>query len=101
MGLTADGRVTMNFEAVTDVAQAIGTYQGSMRSALDDLYQSFKALFGNDWEGAASQACDEAQQQWNQGANEIQDALNRLGIKLHASVHEMQQTEQHIMATFG
>jgi WXG100 family type VII secretion target len=74
--------ITYNFGAIADVATAIGTYSGNMDVELGDLYNDFKVLFAQDWQGSAGQACDAAQQQWNQGADEIKSALLRLGQAL-------------------
>lgn len=92
--------ITYNFGAIADVATAIGTYSGNMDVELGDLYNDFKALFAQDWQGAAGQACDAAQQQWNQGADEIKSALLRLGQALGASSERMQQVDQSISAGF-
>lgn len=92
--------ITYNFGAIGDVATAIGTYQGNMDVELGDLYNDFKTLFAQDWQGAAGQACDAAQQQWNTGANEIKSALMRLGQALGASAERMQQVDQKISAGF-
>ncbi|SIR64906.1 WXG100 family type VII secretion target [Micromonospora avicenniae] len=90
--------ITYNFGQISDVATAIGTYQGHMDGALQDLYTQFTQLFAADWQGAAGQACDEARQKWNQGANEIKDALMRVGVKLGASADRMQQVDRAIAA---
>ncbi|TDC26915.1 WXG100 family type VII secretion target [Micromonospora sp. 15K316] len=90
--------ITYNFGQISDVATAIGTYQGHMDGALQDLYTQFTQLFAADWQGAAGQACDEARQKWNQGAEEIKSALMRVGVKLGASADRMQQVDQAIAA---
>lgn len=92
--------ITYNFGAIADVATAIGTYSGNMDVELGDLYNDFKTLFANEWQGAAGQACDAAQQQWNQGADEIKGALLRLGQALGASSERMQEVDQSISAGF-
>lgn len=92
--------ITYNFGAIADVATAIGTYSGNMDVELGDLYNDFKTLFAADWQGAAGQACDAAQQQWNQGADEIKGALLRLGQALGASSERMQQVDNQISAGF-
>jgi WXG100 family type VII secretion target len=90
--------ITYNFGQITDVATAIGTYQGRMDAELQDLYTQFTQLFAQDWSGAAGQACDEARQQWNQGATEIKQALASVGVKLGASAERMQQVDQQLAA---
>jgi WXG100 family type VII secretion target len=90
--------ITYNFGAITDVASAIGTYEGTMDASLQDLYTQFTQLFAGDWSGAAGQACDEARTKWNQGATEIKEALGRLGVKLGASADRMQQVDQQLAA---
>jgi WXG100 family type VII secretion target len=94
----ADGTITYNFAEITDVASAIGTFEGAMDGSLQDLYQQFKALFAADWQGEAGRACDEAQQKWNQGATEIKEALGRVGLKLGASAERMQAVDKQIAA---
>lgn len=96
--MTDPNSITYNFGAITDVATAIGTYQGQMDNALQDLYTQFTQLFAQDWSGSAGQACDEARAKWNQGAVEIKEALTRLGVKLGASAERMQQVDQQIAA---
>jgi WXG100 family type VII secretion target len=90
--------ITYNFGQISDVATAIGTYQGRMDSELQDLYTQFTQLFAQDWQGSAGQACDEARQQWNQGASEIKQALASVGVKLGASAERMQQVDSQIAA---
>jgi WXG100 family type VII secretion target len=92
--------ITYNFAQIADVATAIGTYQGTIDRALGELYQQFQRLFAEDWSGAAGQACNEAQAKWNQGADEIKDALGRLGVKLGASAERMQQVDNQLSAGF-
>jgi WXG100 family type VII secretion target len=92
--------ITYNFGAIGDVATAIGTYQGNLDVELGELYQAFQQMFAADWSGAAGQACNEAQVQWNQGATEIKEALARLGMKLGASAERMQEVDNRISANF-
>jgi WXG100 family type VII secretion target len=90
--------ITYNFGQITDVATAIGTFEGRMDQELNDLYTAFTQLFAADWTGQAGQACDEARQKWNQGATEIKAALGQVGLKLGASAERMQQVDQQIAA---
>ena len=94
----ADGTITYNFGQITDVAMAIGTFEGAMDGALQDLYTQFTQLFAADWQGEAGQACDEARQKWNQGAGEIKAALGQVGVKLGASADRMQMIDKQIAA---
>ncbi|MEV0732575.1 MULTISPECIES: WXG100 family type VII secretion target [Polymorphospora] len=94
----ADGTITYNFGQITDVATAIGTYQGAMDGSLQDLYTQFTQLFAADWQGPAGEACDEARRQWNQGASEVKEALSRVGVKLGASADRMQAIDRQIAA---
>jgi len=88
--------ITYNFGQISDVATAVGTFQGRMDQELNDLYTEFTKLFASDWTGQAGTACDEARQKWNQGATEIKTALASVGVKLGASAERMQQVEQQI-----
>jgi WXG100 family type VII secretion target len=90
--------ITYNFGAITDVAGAITTFQGTMDQQLQDLYTQFTTLFAQDWTGAAGQACDEARTKWNQGATEIKQALAMLGVKLGAASDNMSSTDGRIAA---
>jgi WXG100 family type VII secretion target len=92
--------ITYNFAAIADVSTAIGTYQGNMDVELGELYRSFQTLFANDWSGAAGQACDAAQQQWNQGATQIKEALARLGVALGASADLIQEVDNRLSAGY-
>jgi len=93
------GHISYNFGAISDVAGQIGTFEGTMDGALQDLYNDFKKLFGNDWAGEAQQACDEAQSKWNQGAAEIKQALGQVGQALGASGERMQALDKSIAAS--
>jgi ESAT-6 family protein len=93
-----DGTITYNFAAITDVATAIGTFQGAMDGALDELYTQFTTLFAADWQGQAGEACNLARQKWDAGAKEIKDALTQVGIKLGASAERMQTIDRQIAA---
>jgi WXG100 family type VII secretion target len=94
----ADGTIRYNFGEISDVATAIGTFEGAMDGALQDLYTQFTQLFAADWQGDAGQACDEARAKWNQGATEIKEALGRVGLKLGASAERMQAVDKQIAA---
>lgn len=93
-----DGTITYNFGAISDVATAIGTYQGAMDGSLQELYSQFTQLFAQDWTGPAGQACDAARQKWDTGAQEIKTALQQVGVKLGASAERMQQIDSRIAA---
>jgi len=93
-----DGTIRYNFGEISDVATAIGTYEGEMDGALNELYSQFRQLFANDWQGSAGEACDQAQQKWNQGALEIKAALQQVGMKLGASAEQMQAVDKQIAA---
>lgn len=93
------GHISYNFGAIADVASAIGTFEGTMDGALGDLYNDFKRLFGNDWNGQAQQACDTAQTKWNQGASEIKMALGAVGQAVGASGERMQALDKSIAAS--
>ncbi|AEV82480.1 hypothetical protein ACWT_1462 [Actinoplanes sp. SE50] len=90
--------ITYNFGQINDVATAIGTFEGQMDHQLTELYTAFTTLFAADWQGSAGEACDQARQKWNQGANEIKAALASVGVKLGASAERMQQIDQQIAA---
>jgi ESAT-6 family protein len=98
MGVGNDGTITYNFGQITDVATAIGTFEGTMDGELQELYTQFTQLFAADWQGEAGQACDEARRKWNQGADEIKAALGQVGVKLGASADRMQQIDKQIAA---
>jgi WXG100 family type VII secretion target len=90
--------ITYNFGQISDVATAIGTFEGQMDQQLNDLYTAFTQLFAQDWTGSAGEACDQARQKWNQGATEIKTALQSVGVKLGASAERMQQIDHQIAA---
>lgn len=92
------GTIKYNFAEISDVATAIGSFEGAMDGSLQELYTSFTQLFAQDWQGAAGQACDEARTKWNQGATEIKMALGQLGAKLGASAERMQEVDRQIAA---
>lgn len=82
--------ITYNFGAIAEVAVAIQTFQVTMEQQLQDLYDQFTQLFAQDWSSGAGQACDEARTKWNQGADEIKQALATLGAKLNKAAENMQ-----------
>lgn len=100
MGDLSAPSITYSFGQIADVSTAMGTFMGNMDVELGDLMNDFKTLFAADWTGAAGQACDSAQQQWNQGASEIKAALGRLGTALGASAERMQEVDNRISAGF-
>jgi ESAT-6 family protein len=95
-GYSADGVITYDFASIMDVADAIGTFQGGMDGALQDLYNQFRQMFGTSWAGAAQEACDAAQKQWRLGADEVRTALFGVGQALGASAQQMQQVDTSI-----
>ncbi|GLY01591.1 WXG100 family type VII secretion target [Actinoplanes sp. NBRC 101535] len=90
--------ITYNFGQISEVSDAINTFQGSMEQQLEDLYKQFSQLFAQDWTGAAGTACDEARQKWDQGAKEIKVALAQVGTKLGQAGERMQGVDQQIAA---
>jgi WXG100 family type VII secretion target len=96
--MSNDGTIRYNFGEITDVATAIGTYEGELDGALNELYNAFKQLFAQDWQGSAGEACDNAQRQWSVGATEIKTALGQVGQKLGASAEQMQAVDRRIAA---
>jgi WXG100 family type VII secretion target len=94
----SDGSITYNFGEISDVAQAIGNFEGAMDGSLDELYREFQKLFAADWQGQAGTACDEARTKWNQGATEIKQALGKVGGALHASAVDMNSMDAKIAA---
>ena len=91
--------ITYNFGQIADVSASINSFQGRMDQDLNDLYTAFTQLFAQDWTGAAGTACDEARQQWNQGATEIKQALAGVGVRLGTSAERMQQVDAQIAAS--
>jgi WXG100 family type VII secretion target len=93
------GHIHYNFGAIDNVATAIGTYEGTMDGALQDLYSDFKNLFGDHWSGDAQEACDIARNKWDQGAQEIKAALNQVAKALGASGQDMAALDKKIAAS--
>lgn len=98
--MSGDVPIKYNFGAITDVATAIGTYSGNLDVELGDLARDFRTLFQADWQGAAGQACEAAEREWNAGAEQIKSALLRLGQSLGASAERMQEVDNRISAGF-
>jgi WXG100 family type VII secretion target len=97
-GYDGAGQITYHFGEIADVATAVGTFEGTMRGSLEDLFNDFQRLFGAHWKGSAQEACEVARNQWNQGADEIRAALAAVGSAVSASGEQMQQTDQAIAA---
>lgn len=96
----ADGTISYNFAAISDVAVAIGSFQGAMDGSLRELFEEFQRVFGANWEGEAKAACEAAQRKWNAGADEIKAALGQVGVALGASAERMRDIDRQIAATF-
>ena len=94
----ADGTITYNFVEITDVATAIGSFEGAMDGALEDLFNQLHGLFAANWTGAAGQACRDAHDKWRSGADEIKLALGQVADKLGLSAERIQQLDKQIAA---
>jgi WXG100 family type VII secretion target len=93
----ADGRITYNFLEITDMATAIGTYEGAMDGALVDLYNQIHGMFDDhDWSGGASQACGHAFDECHRGAGKIKETLGRVASALSLSGQTIQDLDDSI-----
>ncbi|WHT18880.1 WXG100 family type VII secretion target [Crossiella sp. CA-258035] len=65
----------------------------NMQSKLDDLKANLAPLVAT-WEGAAAEAYQARQKEWDQSAEKLQAILNRMGIALGTARDAYQQNEQ-------
>ncbi|WP_238005620.1 WXG100 family type VII secretion target [Dactylosporangium sp. AC04546] len=92
------GPLKYHFSAIHDVAAAIKSFESHMDNSLAGLYRQLTALFADDWQGASGQACDDARQAWDKGANEVKAALGLVGIRLAEGANSLQETDTKLAA---
>lgn len=92
------GPLKYHFGAIHDVAAAIKSFESHMDTSLVGLYRQLTTLFADDWQGASGQACDEARQAWDKGANEIKAALGMVGSRLADGATRLQDTDAKLAA---
>jgi WXG100 family type VII secretion target len=71
------GALTADFAEMQEAIKHMASFQREVTACLDDVEQAMAALRAT-WHGAASDAQAQSQQQWQQGAEQMQAALTQL-----------------------
>lgn len=71
------GALTADAAQMQEAIKHMASYQREVNACLEDVEQAMVALRAN-WHGAASDAQAQSQQQWQQGAEQMQEALSQL-----------------------
>lgn len=87
-----------NGEALTQGAADMRLAYRGIRDSLDDLEKALEAKLGQ-WDGDARAAYTEAKQQWNEGANGLNEILDRLNLaveNIHGNYSGAERANQGI-----
>lgn len=68
---------SVDLEALLDGVDQMSTFHTNLEHTLETVSASVTAL-GTTWHGDAASAQEAAQQQWDQGAQQLRDALAQL-----------------------
>jgi 6 kDa early secretory antigenic target len=90
--------IAVQFGAVEQASTDCRAMATSLQGTLADLKAYLDKLV---WTGAARVAYDTDQQQWNQGAQELQQVVSAVSTAVGAANQEFQATEAANAARFG
>jgi WXG100 family type VII secretion target len=73
----------------------------TIKNTSEQAKSQVEGLVQGDWTGTASSAFDQAFMQWKSGADQVDQALNRIGELLNNAAQSYETTEQNITSSFG
>ncbi|MFZ5851346.1 MAG: WXG100 family type VII secretion target [Actinomycetota bacterium] len=87
-------------EALRGLAGTVRARSGEVASLLGQLRGGIDATLGASWAGQASGAFQERFVQWQQGAQQLNDALQGLAVLLDRAAESYAATEEGIRQAF-
>lgn len=92
--------IKVTSEDLHATAAQLKTAAETIRSTNEQAKSQVLALQGA-WTGSASSAFEEAFASWTQGANQVDQALARIGELLNNAAQSYESTESSITSSFG
>ncbi|GAA3841751.1 hypothetical protein GCM10022243_05210 [Saccharothrix violaceirubra] len=86
-------RIEVNFGELANAGGEIASQANQVQQALDDLKQRLAPVIAQ-WDGGASEAYQQAQNQWNTSAADLQSVLAAIGVAVQQATDAYQQAEQ-------
>lgn len=94
------GQIQVDFGQLSSAADHLGQTAKQIESHLHELENTLKPLVSS-WTGGAQDAYHQAQQQWDQAAQNLQEITAKMGMAVNAAHDSYQQGEQANTARFG
>ncbi|MFK0120545.1 WXG100 family type VII secretion target [Streptomyces sp. NPDC090994] len=94
------GQILVNFQTISQASQDVRSTANNIRRQLDELEAGVKKIAAS-WEGAAQEAYQAKQTEWDQRANSMQQTLEAIAKALDGAAQNYQATEQKNTAIWG
>lgn len=85
--------IKVNFAEVANAAQSITSTSGQLEGLLGDLKSRLAPLRAG-YTGAAAEAWDAKQQEWDRAYDDLKQVLSSIGTAVHQSGENYEQTEK-------
>ena len=82
--------IKYNFGMIAQTADDINQTRGRINGNLEDLKQQLQPLV-TDWEGASSEAYQQAQLRWDRAAAELNEVLGQISVTVRQANDRMSQ----------
>jgi early secretory antigenic target protein ESAT-6 len=93
-------RIGVQSEELRQQATTVKAGAAEVNDILGRLTGQIQTL-ASTWEGAASAAFQTRWQEWQTGANQVQQAMDSMGIFLDEAARTYEQTEESLRAAVG
>jgi WXG100 family type VII secretion target len=87
-----DGQIMVTFETIAQASQSVNQTQNNLNQKLSDLH-SMLGPITSDWTGAAAEAYQAKQRQWDQAQQDLNQVLAQVSKVLEAAHDAYRSTE--------
>lgn len=94
------GEIKVDFNQLGSLADNLNSTASKIQGQLDELEQMLKPLIST-WEGSAQEAYHQAQREWDQSAQRMQEITAKMGAAVNVARESYQQGEQRNAGMFG
>ncbi|MGW5053248.1 WXG100 family type VII secretion target [Actinokineospora sp. NPDC004072] len=94
------GEIKVNFEEVAAASQSLNSTAGQLEGLLQDL-KSRLAPIGASYTGAASEAWQQKQAEWDRAYDDLKQVLSSIGAAVGQAGENYQATEQANASRWG
>lgn len=94
------GQIQVDFGQLQGAADSLGQTAKQIENHLHELENTLKPLVSS-WTGGAQEAYHQAQTQWDQAAQNLQEITAKMGMAVHAAHDAYRQGESANTARFG